>query len=93
LGAGDFTYSFDFVDSYIFDKKRQEKVSLENREQKLREIEELLKTYKDDDLEIDSYVLNYLSSEELDSILLKLYQKLSDTVEDNREWLQQFKKI
>ena len=59
--------------------------------EKLKEIEELLKTYGGE-LEIAPYVLQYLSLEELDSILLNLLRQQSNVIEENHEWLQQFKK-
>ncbi len=62
------------------------------KEQKLAEISQILKTYKDDNLELDPYILKYLSVDELDTILLRLYEKVSNTIEDNYDWLMQFKK-
>ena len=66
-------------------------MSLE-KEQKLKDIEKLLKTYGGDSLEIDAYVLKYLSLEALEEIELKILQKQSDVILDNHDWLQQFKK-
>lgn len=66
-------------------------MSLE-KEQKLKDIEKLLKTYGEDSLEIDAYVLKYLSLEALEEIELKILQKQSDVILDNHDWLQQFKK-
>ena len=63
----------------------------EEKQKKLREIEELLATYGGE-LEIAPYVLKYLSLEELDSILLNLLKQQSNVIEENHEWLQQFKK-
>ena len=61
------------------------------KEEKLKEIEELLKTY-DGEMEIDPYILKYLTIEELDSILLNLLKQQSNVIEENSQWLQQFKK-
>ncbi len=61
------------------------------KQKKLKEIEELLATYGGE-LEIAPYVLKYLSLEELDSILLNLLKQQSNVIEENHEWLQQFKK-
>ncbi len=63
----------------------------EKKLQKLKEIEKLLKTYGGE-LEIAPYVLQYLSLDELDSILLNLLKQQSNVIEENHEWLQQFKK-
>jgi len=63
----------------------------EEKKKKLKEIEELLATYGGE-LEIAPYVLKYLSLEELDSILLNLLKQQSNVIEENHEWLQQFKK-
>ncbi len=62
------------------------------KEKKLQDIQALLKTYGEDSLEIDTYVLKYLTLEELEEIELKILQKQSDVIADNHEWLQQFKK-
>ena len=62
------------------------------KEEKLKEIEKLLKTYGKDSLEIDPYVLKYLSLEALEEIELRILQKQSDVIADNHDWLQQFKK-
>ena len=62
------------------------------KEKKLKDIELLLKTYGEDSLEIDTYVLKYLSLAELEEIELKILQKQSDVIADNHDWLQQFKK-
>ena len=60
--------------------------------EKLKEIEKLLETYDGESLEIAPYVLKYLSLSELEEIELKILQKQSDVIADNRDWLQQFKK-
>ncbi len=62
------------------------------KEQKLKEIEKLLETYSESDLEIAPYVLKYLSLQELEEIELRILQKQSDVIADNHDWLQQFKK-
>ena len=64
----------------------------EEKVQKLREIEKLLNLYGGT-LEIAPYVLQYLSSEELDSIIEGLLAQQSNVIEANHEWLQQFKKV
>ncbi len=64
----------------------------EKKLKKLKEIEELLKTY-DGEMEIAPFVLEYLSLEELDSIIMNLLKQQSNVIEANQEWLQQFKKI
>ncbi len=62
------------------------------KEKKLKDIEALLKTYGGEALEIDSYVLKYLSLDTLEEIELRILQKQSDVIADNHDWLQQFKK-
>lgn len=62
------------------------------KEEKLKEIEKLLQTYGKEGIEIDPYVLKYLSLEDLEEIELKILQKQSDVISDNHDWLQQFKK-
>jgi hypothetical protein len=64
---------------------------MDDKEKKLKEIEELLKVY-DGEMEIDAYVLKYLSFEELESIELNILKKQSNVIEENSEWLAQFKK-
>lgn len=61
------------------------------KEKKLKEIEELLKVY-DGEMEIAPYVLKYLTLEELETIELQILKKQSNVIEDNSDWLQQFKK-
>jgi hypothetical protein len=65
--------------------------SQEEKEKRLKEIESLLKVYGGE-LEIAPYVLQYLSIEELDSIILNILKQQSNVIEENHEWLQQFKK-
>ena len=65
---------------------------VDEKEAKLKEIEKLLKTYGEDSLEIDPYVLKYLSLEALKEMELQILQKQSDVIADNHDWLQQFKK-
>jgi hypothetical protein len=74
----------------VHTKKKRKMKDL--KEEKLKEIDRLLKTYKNDDLEIDSYVLKYLSLDELEKIELLILTKQSDVIADNHDWLQQFKK-
>jgi len=63
----------------------------EEKEKRLKEIENLLKVYGGE-LEIAPYVLQYLSVEELDSIIMSILKQQSNVIEENHEWLQQFKK-
>ena len=63
----------------------------EEKEKRLKEIENLLKVYGGE-LEIAPYVLQYLSVEELDSIIMNILKQQSNIIEENHEWLQQFKK-
>ncbi len=65
---------------------------MDEKEKKLQEIEHLLENYGGE-IEIDSYVLKYLSMEELENIEHLILKKQSDLIEDNSEWLQQFKKV
>ncbi len=65
---------------------------MDEKEKKLQEIEHLLECYGGE-IEIDSYVLKYLSLEELENIEHLILKKQSDVIEDNSEWLQQFKKV
>ncbi len=65
---------------------------MDEKEKKLQEIEHLLENYGGE-IEIDSYVLKYLSMEELENIEHLILKKQSDVIEDNSEWLQQFKKV
>ncbi len=64
---------------------------MDEKEKKLKEIEELLKVY-DGEMEIAPYVLKYLTLEELESIELNILKKQGNVIEDNSEWLEQFKK-
>ncbi len=64
---------------------------MDEKEKKLKEIEELLKVYGGD-LQIDPYVLEYLTLDELESIELNILKKQSNVIEENSQWLQQFKK-
>jgi len=63
---------------------------LDEKEIKLEQIRKLLETYGGE-MEIDEYILKYLSLEELEQIEYLLLKRQSDVIEDNREWLQQFK--
>ena len=60
------------------------------KEERLKQIEALLNTYGGT-LEIAPYVLEYLSVDELDSIIVSLLEQQSNVIEANHEWLQQFK--
>ena len=65
---------------------------MDEKEIKLEQIRKLLETYGVE-VEIDEYILKYLSLEELEQIEYLLLRKQSDVIEDNIEWLQQFKKV
>ena len=73
----------------VYHKKKK---LMDKKEEKLREIDKLLETYGKDGLEIDPYVLKYLSLNELENIELLILTKQSDVITDNSDWLQQFKK-
>ncbi|MCH9813547.1 MAG: hypothetical protein K0U47_06340 [Epsilonproteobacteria bacterium] len=64
---------------------------MDEKAEKLKEIEALLKVY-DGEMEIAPYVLEYLTLEELESIEVQLLRKQSNVIEENSNWLQQFKK-
>jgi hypothetical protein len=64
---------------------------MNEKEIKLKEIEELLKVY-DGEMEISPYVLEYLTLEELESIELNILKNQSNVIEENSQWLEQFKK-
>lgn len=64
---------------------------MDEKQEKLKSIEALLKVY-DGEMEINPYVLQYLSLEELETIELGILKKQGNVIEDNHEWLQQFKK-
>ena len=61
------------------------------KEEKRKQIQSLLEVYGGE-LEISPYILQYLSVDELDSIILNLLKQQSNVIEANHEWLQQFKK-
>ncbi len=63
----------------------------ESKTEKLKEIEKLLNSYGGE-LEIAPYVLQYLTNEELDAIIIGLLKQQSNVIEENHAWLQQFKK-
>jgi len=62
-----------------------------DKESLLKEIEELL-TSSEHEISIDSYILKYLSIDELHSIKSQLQKKQESIIEDNHKWLEQFKK-
>lgn len=66
--------------------------NIQQKEEKLKTIEKLLKVYGGE-MEINPYVLKYLTLEELESIELQILKSQSNVIENNHEWLQQFKKI
>jgi len=57
----------------------------------LQEIEEILSKY-DGEMEISPYVLEYLDESELEKIKQNLLKKQENVIENNSEWLEQFKK-
>ncbi len=61
------------------------------KEKLLKEIETLLSKY-DGEMEISPYVLEYLDESELEKIKQTLLKKQENVIEDNSEWLEQFKK-
>ena len=61
------------------------------KEELLKEIEEILSKY-DGEMEISPYILEYLDINELEKIKQNLLRKQENVVEDNSEWLEQFKK-
>ena len=63
----------------------------ETKQKLLEEIEKVLEKYKAK-MKIDMYVLDYLDEEELENIKKELLKKQENVIEDNREWLEQFKK-
>lgn len=62
----------------------------QEKQVKLQELNTLLQTYGGE-LDIAPYVLEYLSLEELNSIVENILKKRETTIADNHEWLQQFK--
>ncbi len=64
---------------------------MSDKEEKLKEIELLLEKYGGK-LEISSYVLQYLTLEELETIQLQILRRQDNVIEENSKWLEQFKK-
>jgi hypothetical protein len=64
---------------------------MDKKEEKLKDIEQLLQKYGGE-LEISSYVLKYLTLEELETIELQILRKQDSVIEENSKWLEQFKK-
>jgi hypothetical protein len=64
---------------------------MNDKEEKLKEIELLLKRYGGE-LEISPYVLKYLTLAELETIELQILRRQDNVIEDNSKWLEQFKK-
>ena len=60
------------------------------KEELLKEIEKTMAKY-DGKMEISPYVLEYLDEEELQKILDNLLRKQESVIEDNHDWLMQFK--
>jgi DNA repair ATPase RecN len=65
---------------------------MESKETILKEIETLLNRYSDT-LSIDPYLLKYLSEKELVDIRDNIVKKHSSVIDDNLEWLEQFKSV
>ena len=61
------------------------------KEELLKEIEKTMAKY-DGKMEISPYVLKYLDEDELQKILDNLLRKKESVIEDNHDWLMQFKK-
>ncbi len=61
----------------------------ESKEDTLKEIEELLKIY-DEKINFDSYILEYLSIQELENIKINIQKRQENIIKDNHEWLQGF---
>jgi len=66
---------------------------MENKQKRqlLEEIEKLL-SFDGNDAEINPNYLEYFTIDELISIKKELERKYANMVEDNLEWMQQFKK-
>ena len=65
---------------------------MQTKEELLKEIESLL-TYKPEQkLEINPNYLEYLELDDLESIKRSLLQKIGVLSEEDKEWLEQFKK-
>ena len=65
---------------------------MKTKEELLKEIESLL-TYKPEQkLEINPNYLEYLELEDLESIKSSLLQKIGVLTEEDKRWLEQFKK-
>jgi len=65
---------------------------MKTKEELLKEIESLL-TYKPEQkLEINPNYLEYLEVDDLESIKRSLLQKIGVLTEEDKEWLEQFKK-
>lgn len=65
---------------------------MKSKETILKEIETLLNRYSDT-LSIDPYLLKYLSEKELVDIRDNIVKKHSSVIDDNLEWLEQFKSV
>jgi hypothetical protein len=65
---------------------------MKTKEELLKEIESLL-TYKPEQkLEINPNYLEYLELDDLESIKRSLLQKIGVLTQEDKEWLEQFKK-
>lgn len=65
---------------------------MQTKEELLKEIESLLSYKPEDTLEINPNYLEYLELESLESIKKELMEKVGKLKEEDKEWLQQFKK-
>ncbi len=63
----------------------------EKKRQLLKEIEQVLEKYKSK-MKIDMYVLDHLDEEELRHIKEGLLKRQENVIQNNKEWLEQFKK-
>ncbi len=59
---------------------------MQKKKKLLKEIKELLNQYGKE-IELDVYVLEYLSLEELENIKKTLIEKQKNAIENNRDWL------
>lgn len=63
---------------------------MDEKKELLKDIQDLLNKYNDT-LEMSPYVLEYLSCEDLESIKNNIIKKQDSVINDNSQWLQQFK--
>ncbi len=65
---------------------------MKTKEELLKEIEALLAYNPEQKLEINPNYLEYLELEDLESIKSTLLEKVGKLKEDDKDWLEQFKK-